>query len=62
VKLLPIILTLALAGFVLWLVHAFVPMDPWIARLLDIAVVIVLVLWLLRVTGLLAMMNTGEGP
>lgn len=51
---LPIVLTLVVVGVVLYLVNAYVPMEASIKRLLNIAIVIVMVIWLLRVTGLFA--------
>lgn len=51
---LPIILTLAAVGVVLWLINAYLPMEAGIKKLLNIAVIVVMVIWLLRVTGLFA--------
>lgn len=48
---LTIIVIIALAGFLLWAINAYVPMAPMVKRLLNIAVVIILVVWLLQLLG-----------
>lgn len=40
-------------GVLLWLVNAYIPMQPTIKRLANAVVVIVVVLWLLGLFGLL---------
>lgn len=52
-SLLGIILVLVLIGVALYLINAFIPMDGKIKNILNIVVVIVVVLWLLKVFGLL---------
>ena len=48
-----VVLVLVVAGVLLWLIESFVPMDGKILRLLQAVVVIVLVIWLLRVFGII---------
>jgi hypothetical protein len=48
-----LILTLVLVGVLLWAVNTYIPMDPKIKQILNIVVVILVVLWLLRVFGVL---------
>ncbi|MBK8426803.1 MAG: hypothetical protein IPL27_12915 [Lewinellaceae bacterium] len=48
-----VLITLIIAGVLLWLVNTYIPMDGKIKRILNVVVVIVLVLWLLRAFGLL---------
>lgn len=45
--LLTIFIVCIIVGVALWLVNAYVPMDPKVKQILNIAVVIVLVIWLL---------------
>lgn len=52
-SLLGIILVLVLIGVALYLINAYIPMDGKIKNILNIVVVIVVVLWLLKVFGLL---------
>lgn len=52
-SLLTIILVLVVVGFVLWLINTLIPMDPTIKRFLNIAVIVVLVIWLLKASGIL---------
>lgn len=54
---LTVLLVLIVAGVVLWLVNTYIPMDRKIKNLLNIVVVIILVLWLLKVFGILASLN-----
>lgn len=51
--LLSLIVVLVVLGLVMYLINSFVPMDASIKRILNIAVVIFLVLWLLQSFGLL---------
>ena len=50
--LLHVVVVLIVAGVALWLIESFVPMDAKILRLLQAVVIIVLVVWLLRVFGI----------
>lgn len=51
--LLTLIVTLVVVGVILWAVNAYIPMDPTIKRILNIAVIILVVLWLLSAMGFL---------
>jgi hypothetical protein len=51
--LLTVLIVLIVVGVLLWLVNNYVPMDRKIKNILNIVVVIVLVIWLLKVFGLL---------
>lgn len=53
--LLHLILVLVIVGVILWLINTYVPMDHKIKTILNIAVVIFVILWLLQATGI---MNT----
>ena len=48
-----VLLVLVGVGVLLWLVNTYLPMDAKIKKILNIVVVIVVVLWLLRVFGIL---------
>lgn len=48
-----ILLVLIIVGVFLWLINSYIPMDSKIKSILNAVVVIVLVIWLLRVFGLL---------
>lgn len=45
--LISLIIVLVVVGIALWLINAYVPMDYKIKRILNIAVVVVVVIWLL---------------
>lgn len=53
--LISLIVILVVVGVILWLVNTYVPMDPKIKKILNIAVIIFVLLWLvvsfLGVTG-----------
>jgi len=53
-----LILILGTVGFLLWLVNKYIPMQPTIKTILNGAVVVGVILWLLSVFGLLAPLNT----
>lgn len=48
-----ILLTLAVFGFLLWLIVTYIPMEPPIKNIIVVVAVIFLVIWLLSSTGLL---------
>jgi hypothetical protein len=50
-SLISIIITLIVAGVLLWLVNTYIPMDGKIKKILNIVVVVVVVVWLLNVFG-----------
>jgi len=52
VDLISLVLTLALVGFVLWLVVTYVPMPEPYRKAVIVLVVIVLVVWLIRALGI----------
>lgn len=45
--LISLIITLVVVGIVLWLINTYVPMEANVKRLLNIAVVVLLVIWIL---------------
>ena len=47
--LLNIVVVLIVVGVLLWLVNNYIPMDAKIKQILNVAVVIIVVLWLLTV-------------
>ena len=51
--LLTIIIVLLVVGVLLWLANTYLPMDRKIKSILNAVVVIVVVIWLLKVFGLL---------
>ncbi len=55
--LLIVILVLVAFGVILWAINRFVPMQQWVKTLLNIVVIIILVIWLLKVLGLVDILN-----
>jgi hypothetical protein len=53
-SLLTLIVTLIVAGVLLWLVNTYIPMDGKIKRILNVVVVVAVVLWLLSAFGVLS--------
>lgn len=53
-----IIVVLIVVGFLLWLINNYMPMDGKIKAILNALVVIAVVLWLLRVLGLLSSLDS----
>jgi hypothetical protein len=58
VTLLSVFIALVVVGFVLWAINHFVPMDANVKKLLNIAVIIILVIWLLKASGLLSTLGS----
>jgi hypothetical protein len=52
-----LILTLVVVGVLLWAVNNYIPMDGKIKQILNVVVVILVILWLLRVFGVLGGAN-----
>ena len=48
-----LIATLVIVGVVMWLINAYVPMEAKIKTILNIAVAIIIVLWILQSFGIL---------
>lgn len=48
-----IIIALVVLGFVMYLINTFVPMEAGIKKLLNIAVILIVVLWIVQGMGLL---------
>jgi hypothetical protein len=53
-----IIITLAVAGVLLWAINTYIPMAKPIKKIINIVVVAVLVLWLLQVFGIIGSVNS----
>ena len=50
---LTIIIVLIVAGVILWLINRYIPMQQTIKNILNAVVVIVIVIWLLKIFGVL---------
>jgi hypothetical protein len=50
--LLNIVVILVIVGIILWLINAFIPMAGAIKTLLNLVVFVVVLIWLLRVFGI----------
>jgi hypothetical protein len=51
--LLTILLVIIVVGVLLWLVNSFIPMDRKIKSIFNVVVLIILIVWLLKVFGIL---------
>ncbi|PSR08586.1 MAG: hypothetical protein C7N36_21740 [Bacteroidetes bacterium] len=51
--LLNVLIQLVVIGVVLWLVNSYIPMDRKIKKVVNIVVIVAVVIWLLKVFGLL---------
>jgi hypothetical protein len=56
-NLVSIVLALIAVGVLLWLVNAYIPMAEGVKKLLNAVVIIVLVVWLLKVFGMLSYLS-----
>lgn len=48
-----LIVVLVVIGVILYFINVYIPMDPTIKKILNAAVIIILILWLLQAFGLL---------
>ena len=53
-----VIIVLMVVGVLLWLINTYLPMQGTIKSILNAVVVIAVVLWLLRIFGLLDTLNS----
>lgn len=53
-SILSLILVLVIIGLVLWAINTYIPMQPGIRRILNVVVIIIVIIWLLKIFGLLA--------
>lgn len=51
-SILSILILIVVIGVVLWLVNTYIPMDPKIKTILNVVVVVLLVVMILRISGL----------
>ena len=58
--LIQLIVTIVIVGVLLWLVETYIPMDAAIKKILQIAVIIIVALWLLQSFGLLGHVGGGH--
>jgi len=52
-QLLSVLIILIAFGFLLWAINKFVPMQPWVKNLVNVVAAIIIIIWLLKVFGLL---------
>lgn len=57
-SILTLIIVLVVVGVVLWAINRFIPMDAKVKMILNIVVIIILIVWLLKATGLLGRLDT----
>jgi len=55
---LTILLVLIIAGVVLWLVNAYIPMDAKIKRIFNVVVTVFVIAFLLKVFGILEFLSS----
>ncbi len=48
-----VIVTVVIVGFALWGVNTYIPMQKGVQKVLNIAVVVILILWLIKVSEVL---------
>ena len=61
-SLISLVITLAVVGFLLWLLTTYVPMDATIKKIIVAVVVIAVCLWLLSALGLIGNLNSVQVP
>jgi predicted membrane protein len=56
-SILSILITLIVCGVILWAINEYIPMDGKIKKLVNIVAIISLIVWLVRVSGILNYLN-----
>lgn len=57
-SLIGLVLVLVVVGVVLWLINSYIPMQSTIKKILNAAVIIVVILWLLSAFGIIDSLDT----
>ena len=57
-SILTVLVVLIVAGVILYLINRYIPMDGTIKSILNIVVVILIIVWLLRVFGILGQLSS----
>lgn len=55
-----LILVLVVAGVILYMINNYIPMDSKIKWLLNVVIVIILIVWLLKASGLWASLSNAR--
>lgn len=55
---LTILIVIIVTGVLLWLVNSYIPMDPKIKNILNVVIVLVLIVWLLKIFGVIAFLKS----
>lgn len=57
-SILTVLIVLIVAGIILYLINTYIPMDGKIKSILNIVVVILIIVWLLKVFGILGSLSS----
>lgn len=57
-SLINVLIVIIIVGVVLWLINQYIPMDAKIKRILNIAAVVFLIIWLLKVFGVIGYLSS----
>ena len=57
-----VVIVLIVVGVILWLINSYIPMQGTIKKILNAVVVICVVIWLLRVFGVLSSFSSVNVP
>jgi len=52
-----LVMYLIIVGVLLWLINNYIPMDRKIKQIINILVIVVVVVWLLQVSGVMGPLN-----
>lgn len=52
ISILDIVIFLSILGIVLWVVKSFIPMDSRFKELITLVILLFVIVWLLRITGI----------
>lgn len=59
--LLSIVVALVVIGIILWVINTYIPMEATIKKILNVVVIIITIIWLLKIFGLVDLLNIHIG-
>jgi hypothetical protein len=57
-SILAVILIFVIVGILLWAINTYIPMQETVKRILNIGVIILLIIWIIRLTGLFGVLGS----
>lgn len=56
-SLLTIIIVIVVIGLIMWAINTYIPMQPGVKKILNIAVIVILIIWILKALNVFSYMS-----